>query len=364
MIWFLFFRFYDLSKAIQYIKLPIKYTDLDDGIDKFRLEQWPIIDPHSIADFLFGTAGLTIPAASLREFWLHNAQYGEAWAQNVPLDTVPLGIYGDSARVNTKFGSTNLIGIYFSCPLWKPQSVRASRWLVTVIEDDKTWHHYTLQCILRRVTWSLNCLMDGQHPACGPYGEQLPPKLAALAGKPFQFKWKLVEIRGDWQWHKRTFRFHQCSWNGKKVCYWCGAMSQSDDPGDLYWNFETSTWDGHNFNLEQFLAERIPPTGVCFLSWQFCFLLHFGPERFFSASADHWLNFRCSYEQGPFIGLRDFHPSMIRWCLMHVVHLGLLFVCNGSGMMLVIFWQAFPVWVILVWCLPWVYQLCTLCVVA
>jgi hypothetical protein len=55
---------------------------------------------------------------------------------------------------------------------------------------------------------------------------------------------------------------------------------------------------------------------------------------------------------------------MIRWCLMHVVHLGLLFVCNGSGMILVIFWQAFPVWVILVWCLPWVYQLCTLCVVA
>ena len=37
-------------------------------------------------------------------------------------------------------------------------------------------------------------------------------------------------------------------------------------------------------------------------------------------------------QPGPLVGLRNFHPSMIRWCLMHVVHLGLLFVCNGSGM--------------------------------
>lgn len=27
---------------------------------------------------------------------------------------------------------------------------------------------------------------------------------------------------------------------------------------------------------------------------------------------------------------------MIRWCLMHVVHLGLLFVCNGSALILVV----------------------------
>ena len=43
------------------------------------------------------------------------------------------------------------------------------------------------------------------------------------------------------------------------------------------------------------------------------------------------------HKQGPFIGIRHFHPSMIRWCMMHVVHLGLLFVCNGSGMILASF---------------------------
>ena len=35
------------------------------------------------------------------------------------------------------------------------------------------------------------------------------------------------------------------------------------------------------------------------------------------------------------MGIPGFHPSVVRWCLMHVCHLGLLFVCNGSSMWLV-----------------------------
>ena len=35
---------------------------------------------------------------------------------------------------------------------------------------------------------------------------------------------------------------------------------------------------------------------------------------------------------GPLIQLPNFHPSCIRWCLMHVLHLGLLFTANGSGL--------------------------------
>ena len=36
--------------------------------------------------------------------------------------------------------------------------------------------------------------------------------------------------------------------------------------------------------------------------------------------------------QGPLLGIHGFQPSTVRWCMMHVLHLGLLFVCNGSGM--------------------------------
>ena len=35
---------------------------------------------------------------------------------------------------------------------------------------------------------------------------------------------------------------------------------------------------------------------------------------------------------GPLLGIRNLHPSCIRWCLMHVVHLGLLYKTNGSGL--------------------------------
>ena len=37
---------------------------------------------------------------------------------------------------------------------------------------------------------------------------------------------------------------------------------------------------------------------------------------------------------GPLIGLENFHPACIRWCLMHVVHLGILFTVNGSALIL------------------------------
>jgi len=39
---------------------------------------------------------------------------------------------------------------------------------------------------------------------------------------------------------------------------------------------------------------------------------------------------------GPLVGVQGFHPSVIRWCAMHVVHLGLLFVANGSAMTLIL----------------------------
>lgn len=86
-----------------------------------------------------------------------------------------------------------------------------------------------------------------------------------------------------------------------KVCYWCRALSQSSDPKDLYWSFEDNNWDDNHFTTDEFFNERVPASGIC-----------------------------------PLIGIRHFHPSTIRWCMMHIVHLGLLYVCNGSGLNLLL----------------------------
>ena len=252
----------ELTKEIRKVDAPIKYTDLSDGSEKYRVEKWPIIFPHEIANFLFETSGLRIPAASVREYWLFNRAHGEPWAQDAPLDALPVGIWGDGARVSTKFGFTNLIGIFMNFPLWKPKSVRASRFLITIIPEEKIWRHHTLGAVFRHITWSLNCLIDGQHPSKDAYGGQLPRTMEVLANKPFRFPCRLTEIRGDWQWRKRTWRFPRCSWNGVKVCFHCRALSQSNDVKDLYWSFENNNWS-QLFTRDEFMAERVPESGIC-----------------------------------------------------------------------------------------------------
>ena len=327
-------------KVVEHIQLPTKYTDLDTGEEKFNLESWPMMMPHSIADFLFEQAGLDIPEAFRREYWEFNARHGEAWAVGVEPTSMPLGIYGDSAKVQTKFGVTNLIGIYFNIPIWKPQSVRASRFLVTVMPEHKTWKHFTLTVILRWVTWSLNALMDGKHPLSDPYGKPLSYRLAKFAGTAFKHKCVVTEIRGDWVWHKKVFRFWKCSWTGKKVCYWCRALSTSSNPADLYWKYEDNTWDANHFSTAEFLEERMPPTGLWFSYVLTCNIFLFDveswpinlPDPIWFPSYTILLDYR--FASGPFIGLSNFHPTLIRWCLMHVLNLGLMYVTNGSGMTL------------------------------
>ena len=247
------------------------------------MEDRPIIDPHSIACYLLEEAHLRIPESSLQEYWSFNAAHGEEWAQGVDPRTIPVGLYGDSAKVTTKFGQvTNLIGIYFNFILWQPQSVRLSRFLVFVLPEHECWKHYTMQVVLRRVTWSLNSLMNSRHPVQGPWDENLPQHLHVLGGKPIGSKFKVVEIRGDWQWHKRIWRFRKCNWNSIQVCYWCPAMSASTDESNLYWKYDHNSWDDQLFNTNQFIIERMPHTGICSS-------LLFGKHDFFLAQCVDFL---------------------------------------------------------------------------
>lgn len=244
------------------VRIPVKYIDLQDGETKFKYEDYPILDPHSIVTFLMESAGLKIPEEHIRQYWQHAAEHGEPFAANVDHSSVPLGLYGDSARVNTTFGHVNLIGIFVNLVLWCPRSVRSSRFLVFTIAEHKCWKHHSLDLAYRRIVWSINSLMSGAHPDRGPYGEPLPAHLEALSGRRFAYRYALTEVRGDWQWHKKTFRFHRCAWNGIKICFQCEARSSSQDHRDLYWMYDDNSWDSNHFNFNQFAAERMPPEGI------------------------------------------------------------------------------------------------------
>ena len=220
------------------------------------------MDIHTIIAFL-EKSGLQISQHSLREYWSHHQQVGETWAQHGEHDRIPLGIYGDSARCATTFGFINLIGIFCNVILWKPKAVRYSRFLVFAIPEQSLWRHHTLNVVYRRICWSLNCLYDGLHPNKGPYEEDLPAHLAALSGSNFANRYMVTEIRGDWQWHKKVWRFERCSWIAVNMCHQCPAKSVSNNPRDLYWMFDDNSWEDCPFTTDQFIAERIPSRGIC-----------------------------------------------------------------------------------------------------
>lgn len=251
-----------MPQVIQYIRLPIKYQDLQDGQDKFRMEDWPILDVHSIMHYLVDTCKLQIPEFAVRKYWDHNRIHGERWAQNVDPSTLPVGLFGDGATMRTAFGSESLIGIFANLILWTPPSIRHSRFLLFAIPEEKLWGYHTLNKVLRRISWSFECLIQGTHPTVGAYGERLTsPSLRALSGQPFSRKYALTEIRGDWSWLKKIFRWERTSWNSISVCHMCNAKSSSADPKDLYWNYHDNNWDT-SFTLQEYLAHRMPPSGI------------------------------------------------------------------------------------------------------
>ena len=103
--------------------------------------------------------------------------------------------------------------------------------------------------------------MTNMAKSCRPCWKRLPdPPLPPHT--PSLLWQRCVEIGSG---TKKVFRFPGVSWNGLAICYHCRARSKGQWP-DLYWNLgETTTWDQHEFTLAEFLEERIPSRGICFL---------------------------------------------------------------------------------------------------
>ena len=258
-----------MSEAIQMIRIPVQHQSLENGNMEHKIEEWPILDPHSVIHFLFEDGKLSIPDVDVHRYWKHHSEHGEPWAADSSLHhMVPLGIFGDAARCATQFNSVNIIGIFLKCVLWRPCSIRTSRYLLFAIEEEKLWGYHTLNAVLRRITWSLNACFCGIHPSVDHYGKELPDKMKKLAGVPLtsaHLRFCLTEIRGDWSWHKKIWRFPKVSWNGISICYHCRAKSKGHWC-DLYWNLtEGSSWDNNDFSLGEFLEERLPSRGICAL---------------------------------------------------------------------------------------------------
>ena len=198
----------------------------------------------------------------MREYWDHLRAVGEPYAVHSEASSshVPLGLYGDGAKMGAAFATQNIIGVFMNLPLWRPCSIRASRFLLCCISEEQLHKHFTLNAIYRRVVWSCNALWDSRYPDVDQNGDPLTGKEGAQAGKPIcAARFAVTEIRGDWSWHKKIFRFPKVSWNGRSMCHMCPAKSVGAWE-DRYYNFE-GAWNEQMYSLTGFLAHRTPESG-------------------------------------------------------------------------------------------------------
>ena len=259
--------FKDVIKVTVPVKAP-QAVEKDSTETDFVWEDVELLEPHSILAYLMDS-GVSIPQETVRQYWDFARERGQPWARYSPAssDHIPVGIWGDSATVFTEFGRYKIVAIFLNLPLWRPKSVRYSRFLLFTIEADKMVDYKTLLPIWRHIVWSLNISFSGTWPTCGPSGEALVGRhgrdKAGTSLCQSGAKFCCTEIRGDWAWLKETFRFPACSWNALKVCYRCTARSNLHT---LYYHHDSAYgkhWLGKEFNLVQFLNERTPTTDPC-----------------------------------------------------------------------------------------------------
>lgn len=202
-----------------------------------------MIDPHVLVDALFKEVGVNIPENVVREFWNTKRQLGkEPWALQSPAgnDCVPISLYGDGVKVQ---GTTKMIGLFISFPLWRTYSTRASRWCIFSIEQHRIFKTETMHKILKRVVFSLNLLFSGHDPNTG----------AELCGGR---RFIVTELKGDWEYFKFIFRYSS-SWKGlKDICYRCNANGRATNHSQLYYcTQDEPQW--HEYNVIEFISKQL-----------------------------------------------------------------------------------------------------------
>ena len=244
------------------VRAPVKDLKSKRGFKWIDIE---MLEPFSLIQYLWNDVGLQIDENQVRTFWTEHRNRGTAWAVRAEsTDFIPLGLYGDSCRIRhiAHQPVQKAVGIFLNCPLFRPNNARASRWLLCTIDENLLFKHVTLNRIYARLVWSLNMLWEDRFPACGPFGEAIPERFRHRVGKPITGKrFQVVELRGDWVWHKQVLRFNSTWLAGarKPVCFLCPAYRTG---AHWYTNVTESNplWDCQ-YDCPEFIRCELPSRG-------------------------------------------------------------------------------------------------------
>ena len=215
-----------------------KRIDADDEM----VYQHPILLPEHILKYLL-EAGVEIPEDHVSHYWAEHRRRGVPWAVHHESDGthVPVGLYGDGA----KYGEANekkVWAVWMNLVLFRPASVRLSRYLLFAIDHETSLGNKTLFPLLDAVVTSLNAVYDGS------------------LGRKFA----VTEIRGDWEFQYLVFRMRRF-WNSGSICWRCNATKGINDPPQTcYLDFSDNPgWKTteHSTNAG-FLNDVIPNAGL------------------------------------------------------------------------------------------------------
>ena len=243
------------------LRVPIAEKDAAGRTTGFSMGKVHMLDPHSVVAYLVNVIGLKIPPEDVATYWNRARALGEAWATCHPASSrhIPVGIYGDEARFNTTFSQEKVLGLFMNLPLWRPKSIRASRFLIFALEENKLYKHFTLDAVLRRIVWSINLLFDGWMPQVDHVGQPIPgARRSRICTDGSIFA--LSELRGDQLFHKQLFRWKASwTWTALKVCHKCEARSRGGDGLYYHWDNWASTEFG---SFEEWLGKRMPNSNI------------------------------------------------------------------------------------------------------
>ena len=253
------------AKESSFVLAPIKSK----GPGGFEMVQLEMIDPHVMISYIWNVVGLQLDPQDVKSYWDHHRQVRSPWTTaclDASSDMIPLGIYGDSAKARQLpfTAPEKVVGIFLNCPIFRPKSVRQSRWLLFSIQEDLLFGRKTLNAIYRRVTWSINSMWFGYLPTQGPFGEPLLQQPGVPITTNFN-KFCVTEIRGDWSWHKTIFGLVS-SWKGGAncaVCWKCPSYAYGDSRHHYYHIDDQSMDRTPEHTLVEFMLKEIPEEDIC-----------------------------------------------------------------------------------------------------
>ena len=193
--------------------------------------------------------GCRSPPEHIDFYWKWGQKFKCGWAKLGGPGVVPCGFYADEAAFKSGPPQQKVLAMYLNFCLFRPASIRHSRFLVFAIHSAYMLGPETLYPVLAKLVESFHWAFLGRRPNGTPLCED---------GTRFL----ITEMRGDLDWLKTCWKFEKRGWSSQDVCFFCEAKAQGPDYPytevgcDAKWN-ETefsNVWDW---------AAKVLPEKIC-----------------------------------------------------------------------------------------------------